>query len=45
MKKKILTVAAAIVIAFCIVSSIERVSVGNVGVVYSAHGVETQTLS
>lgn len=45
MMKKILAGVVAIVIALGVVMSIERVSVGNVGVVYSAHGVEAQTLS
>lgn len=45
MIKKILAGLAAIVIALGVVMSIERASVGNVGVVYSAHGVEEQTLS
>lgn len=45
MKKVILAVFCAVVCAIFALLCLERVSVGNVGVVYSANGVEDQTLS
>ena len=45
MKKVILAVICAVVCAIFALLCLERVSVGNVGVVYSANGVEDQTLS
>lgn len=43
--KKFVAVVAALVIALLALVCVERVSVGNVGVVYSARGVEQETLS
>lgn len=43
--KKFAAIALALVIALTVIMTIERVSVGNVGVVYSSKGVETETLS
>lgn len=48
MKKVFAVVGAvicAIICAIFMILCIERVSVGNVGVVYSANGVEEETLS
>lgn len=45
MKKIIISVVGALAVAITCLLCIERVSVGNVGVVYSAHGVEDTTLS
>lgn len=45
MKAIIISAICAIVIGLGCIFCIERVSVGNVGVVYSANGVEEQTLS
>lgn len=44
MKKIIALVLAVILAVFCL-TCLERISVGNVGVVYSAKGVESETLS
>lgn len=43
--KKIIALVLAIVISVCCLVCFERVSVGNVGVVYSARGVEAETLA
>lgn len=43
--KKFVAVVTALVIALLALVCVERVSVGNVGVVYSARGVEQETLS
>lgn len=45
MKKVILAVIGAFLVAVSCVLCLNRVSVGNVGVVYSAKGVEAETLS
>lgn len=45
MKKKTIAIIGAIVVALSLISTLERVRVGYVGVVYSARGVEEQTLS
>lgn len=45
MIKKIVAIALAIVVAIFAVCCLERISVGNVGVVYSAKGVESETLA
>lgn len=43
--KRIIALVLAIVIAVCCLACLERVSVGNVGVVYSTKGVESETLA
>lgn len=43
--KRILALVIAVIIAFTCVICLERVSVGNVGVVYSTKGVENETLA
>lgn len=43
--KKFIALVLAIVISVCCLVCLERVSVGNVGVVYSARGVEAETLA
>lgn len=43
--KRILALVIAVMIAFTCVICLERVSVGNVGVVYSTKGVENETLA
>lgn len=43
--KRIIALVLAIVIAVCCIACLERVSVGNVGVVYSTKGVENETLA
>lgn len=45
MIKKIVAIALAIVVAIFAICCLERISVGNVGVVYSAKGVESETLA
>lgn len=45
MKKKTIAIIGAIVVALSLIFTLERVRVGYVGVVYSARGVEEQTLS
>lgn len=45
MKKILISVAVALALAITCMLCIERISVGSVGVVYSAKGVETETLS
>ena len=42
--KKFAAIVFALVIALTVIMTVERVSVGNVGVVYSSKGVETETL-
>lgn len=43
--KRIIALVLAVVIAVCCIACLERVSVGNVGVVYSTKGVESETLA
>lgn len=43
--KKLIAIVVALIVAICVVATTERVSAGNVGVVYSTHGVEEETLS
>lgn len=43
--KRIIALVLAIIIAVCCITCLERVSVGNVGVIYSAKGVESETLA
>ena len=43
--KKLIAIVVALVVAIVVVATTERVSAGNVGVVYSTHGVEEETLS
>ena len=45
MIKKIVAIALAIVVAVFAICCLERIGVGNVGVVYSAKGVESETLA
>lgn len=45
MNKKAIAIIGAIIVALSLISTLERVRVGYVGVVYSAKGVEEQTLS
>lgn len=45
MKKVVIPIICAVVCALFCILCIERVSVGNVGVVYSAGGVEDKVLS
>lgn len=43
--KKFIAIVCAVIIAFCATLFLERVPVGYVGVVYSTHGVEQETLN
>lgn len=43
--KKFIAIICAVIVAFCAVLFLERVPVGYVGVVYSTHGVEQETLA
>lgn len=43
--KKFIAIVCAIIVAFCATLFLERVPVGYVGVVYSTHGVEQETLT